>query len=71
MASKVGVDKTVGQLLVAAMGDAQASTLHDVRGGVVEVFNKQTLFIEGLRVPVRHFQAEGFAQQGLAIAQLV
>lgn len=33
------------------------------------IFDEQPLRIEALGVPVRHFQAQGLAQQGLAGAQ--
>ncbi len=51
------------------MGDAQAGGLDHPRHGDAAILHVQALGVETLGVPVRHLQAQGPAQQGLAGAQ--
>ena len=48
MAGKGGVDKTVRQLLVTTMGDAQARALHDLLRTLAEVFDRARRSPDGL-----------------------
>ena len=65
-----GIDEAVLQVFVAAVGNAQARGLDNVRGRFAKVVDEQALRVEALGVPLRHFQAHGAAEQGLAVAQL-
>lgn len=65
-----GVDEAVHQVFVAAMGNPQARGLDDLRGAFADIVDEQALRVETAGVPVRHLQAQGAAEQGLAGAQL-
>ena len=56
-------------MFVAALGNAQPAGLDYVLHNNSAILDEQLLRIEAPGVPVRHFQAHGLAQQGLAGAQ--
>ena len=58
-------------MLVAARRNAQPGAAHQGGGTLAHVLHVQRLGVEAARIPVRHFQAQGAAQQRLAGAQLV
>lgn len=64
-----GINETVGQVLVAALGNAQARALDDRVRPFADILDEQLLRVEATRIPVRYFQAQRFAQQCLPGAQ--
>lgn len=56
-------------MFVAALGNAQSRRLNNVFHGYSAVLDEELFGIEAFGVPVRHFQAERLAQQGLPGAE--
>ena len=69
MARIGGINETVGQVFVAALGNAQARALDDHMRSFADILDEQSLWVEAACIPVRYFQAQRLAQQRLPGAQ--